>query len=431
MVVIGAGAAGLAAARVLGAADLHVAILEARARAGGRMLEARMPGGDGAAELGAEFIHGAAPATRALLGEEAVLPVLDESWVSADSVGLRKEESGSWDAADLFARARALPEDTSVADFLRAQREAGTSADGIEEARAFVEGFDAADPEIASALGIAIELGSGVDNRSGRPSKGYAPLVARLQSDCDRAGIPLRFSTRVSKIRCSADEVAVEAWCCDGPIVQRARAAILTLPAAVLRHRGDGEVVFDPALPALKLRALEHIETGHVVKIALCFKSALWEHLDDGKYENASFFRDRSGPFPTFWTQLPRRSTIVNAWAGGPKAVALLGMPAAARIELALDSFGALLGAREAVRAAFTGGLTHDWSADPFARGAYSYLSVGAGDARASLAAPVGHRMFFAGEACAGDGEGGTVNGALESGERAAREVLAALEART
>ena len=69
----------------------------------------------------------------------------------------------------------------------------------------------------------------------------------------------------------------------------------------------------------------------------------------------------------------------------------------------------------------------HDWSDDPFSRGAYSYIKVGGLSARAALASPVEKTLFFAGEATATDGQGGTVNGALVTGERAAREAATAL----
>ena len=71
--------------------------------------------------------------------------------------------------------------------------------------------------------------------------------------------------------------------------------------------------------------------------------------------------------------------------------------------------------------------MVHDWGRDPFARGAYSYITVGGGEARLALAQPVEDTLFFGGEATANDGQGGTVNGALETGERAGREALAAL----
>ncbi len=108
-------------------------------------------------------------------------------------------------------------------------------------------------------------------------------------------------------------------------------------------------------------------------------------------------------------------------------AIALADVSAAHRIELALDEFGTLLGAPAVAHREFDDAVVHDWSDDPFARGAYSYLAVGAGDARDVLGAPVDDTLFFAGEATARDGQGGTVNGALATGERAAREVAAAL----
>jgi monoamine oxidase len=69
----------------------------------------------------------------------------------------------------------------------------------------------------------------------------------------------------------------------------------------------------------------------------------------------------------------------------------------------------------------------HDWQADPFARGAYSYVTVGGDKARSALAEPLADTLFFAGEAADTEGEAGTVAGALQSGARAARQVLASL----
>ena len=72
----------------------------------------------------------------------------------------------------------------------------------------------------------------------------------------------------------------------------------------------------------------------------------------------------------------------------------------------------------------------HDWVHDPLSRGAYSYVLAGGTNARATLAAPAGGALFFAGEACSTDGQGGTVNGAIETGERAASEAASALGAK-
>ncbi len=128
-----------------------------------------------------------------------------------------------------------------------------------------------------------------------------------------------------------------------------------------------------------------------------------------------------------YWTQYPVRSELIVAWAGGPKAIALRGASQAELIERALNGLGALFGEPALVRKEFEGAAMHDWSHDPFARGAYSYVAVGGGGARAALAAPVDETLFFAGEATSSDNQGGTVNGALETGERAARQAAASL----
>jgi monoamine oxidase len=71
--------------------------------------------------------------------------------------------------------------------------------------------------------------------------------------------------------------------------------------------------------------------------------------------------------------------------------------------------------------------FTHDWSRDPFSRGAYSYPLVGGSDAAIALARPVRGTLFFAGEAADAEGRNGTVHGAIASGHRAAAQALRAL----
>ncbi|MGH7708198.1 MAG: flavin monoamine oxidase family protein, partial [Vulcanimicrobiaceae bacterium] len=176
-----------------------------------------------------------------------------------------------------------------------------------------------------------------------------------------------------------------------------------------------------------KRDALASIEMGHAVRVALWFQTAFWTRLSDGRYRDAAFFRCEGQPFAAYWTQFPVRSELIVAWAGGPKATALGGASPAELVERALDGFGAMFAEPALARSEFVDGVMHDWSGDPFARGAYSYVAVGGSDARAALAAPVDDTLFFAGEATSHDGQGGTVNGALESGARAAREAFASL----
>jgi monoamine oxidase len=98
-------------------------------------------------------------------------------------------------------------------------------------------------------------------------------------------------------------------------------------------------------------------------------------------------------------------------------------------IEQALSSLAKILPiSRNELAGVFREGFLHDWQADPFSLGAYSYLCVGAAEAPGELARPIGNKVFFAGEATNGMGDHGTVHGAMESGHRAAREVTAGLK---
>jgi monoamine oxidase len=422
VVVIGAGAAGLAAARRLARSGRRVVLLEARDRTGGRAFSRPIEGSPLRAELGAEFIHGPAPETMTLLREtaSAAIDVGGESWRRQGGVLSRDDES-FLESAALFDRARLLARDESVDVYLKRFESSETTRRAAEAARGFVEGFEAADPSVASVVSIAREWASGVDSTAARPLFGYQPIVAWLQSDCAASGVELALRTVVRAIAWRRGAVRVEAVLCDGTArTVKASAAVVTLPAGVLRREGDETSIdFEPDLPRDKRAALHHIEMGHAVKVVLWFRTPFWEKIDGGRYREAAFFRSEDG-FPAFWTQLPLRSRLIVAWAGGPKAVALQGSSEAELIERARNQFGELLGAASAARDQLEGGAVHDWSADPFSRGAYSYVTVGGADARATLGAPIEQTLFFAGEATSTDGQGGTVNGAIESGERAA-----------
>jgi monoamine oxidase len=437
-VVIGAGAAGLAAARSLAARSLNVVLLEARDRVGGRVWSRKFPGTEDRAELGAEFIHGPAETTMRLLREagSGAVATSDESWLRGEDGELRREnEDFAAVAGAVLGQAGSLAADESVERFLQRFEPDEALRESVAMARAFVEGFEAADPAVASVRAIADELRSGTDSTSARPVGGYARLFEYLRATCLDSGVRLFLDAAVRRVSWHRGKVAVEHADRDGGShTIRARTAVITLPAGVLRAGRNGssvasDVTFHPELPAAKLSALDCIQMGHVVRVVLGFRSPFWEQLHDGRYRDAAFFRDGKRPFAAYWTQVPARSRLIVAWAGAPGAGVLRGVAESETIDRAVEGFGALFDATALARTELEWSAVHDWDGDPFAQGAYSYVSVGGGNARAALAAPVDDTLFFAGEATSFDGQGGTVSGALETGERAAEEVATALGA--
>jgi monoamine oxidase len=117
---------------------------------------------------------------------------------------------------------------------------------------------------------------------------------------------------------------------------------------------------------------------------------------------------------------------VITGWAAGPNVRSLAGRTESERVQAALDALAVAIAADpHRLREQLQGGFTHDWQADPFSCGAYSYAGVGGNGAGDELATPLERTLFFAGEATLSDGRNATVHGAIASGRRAAREVLA------
>ena len=156
----------------------------------------------------------------------------------------------------------------------------------------------------------------------------------------------------------------------------------------------------------------------------MSFRRAFWEEVERGKFCDAAFFHSAKAAMPTFWTSLPVRAPVLIAWVGGPRAHRLSARGTAETIRAALTSLQAVFGKRADVAAQFAGAFVHDWQHDPYSCGTYSYVTTGGQGARESLAEPLRNTLYFAGEAADVSGEAATVGGALQSGIRAARELL-------
>jgi len=397
VLVIGAGAAGLAAADELARAGRSVLLVEARNRVGGRCLTRHLPALPVPVELGAEFIHGRPRATLDLL-KRAGIAAVDSTRTQRVALAGVLHSTNIFAQAQRVARKELKGGETSFRAFLARQRLPKLTR---TLATMMVQGFDAADPARISAREVIEEWsGSGLGASQPRPWGGYGALMEFLARNAN-----VQLETVVRAVRWSRRSVEVEGSCRGEPWRAWAPRAVITVPIGVLPMLGIRE----------KKPALAKLASGPVVRVAMAFREAFWEKPHPG----VAFFHSPEAPFPTFWTPLPMHAPLLTAWAGGPKAQKLTGKRPEALLRHALASVRSVLGKIEDPSAF----LVHDWQADPFARGGYSYVKVGGTGAREELAAPLEDTLYFAGEATDVE-QSGTVGGALASGVRAAREIL-------
>ena len=391
MIVIGAGVAGLAAARSLQRSGHRVVVVEARDRIGGRIHTVRPARWPVLVEAGAEFVHGKPPALSRLAQPRRELGTQghfvegferrDELWQSV------MEKLGKLP----FGRER------SVQDaFATLRWRARTTREERELASAFVEGFNAAPLDRASVKAIAQQTAASEEiegDTIARLPRGYSAVPRKLAR-----GLRVVLRAEVREIHWRR-RVTVRTT----RGVFEGDRAILTLPLGVLQQ---GAVRFDPSLPQWKLEAIAALAMGAVTKIALLFAEPFWPR-------DLVFLHARGQAVPTFWRPLPSRAPMLMGWAASRDALALRnpGREALASLRAAVGKLPRL---REAV--------VFEWHRDRFAHGAYSWVPVGALIQQRALARSVGP-LHFAGEATHFDGACGTVHGAIETGERAASEI--------
>ena len=438
VIIIGGGAAGLAAACALREAGARTLLLEARDRIGGRILTVRDPRLPIPIELGAEFIHGSAPETAALVREAGLVTyeVLGERW-RAGSGTLRRVDD-YWDRLDRVMR-RLDPElepDQSFQDFLDAKPGGRSLARERTLAAEFVQGFHAADLRRVSARSLADGGSPGDDpdeKRMARFIDGYYSVPRWLARDL---GDVTRLRTTVTRIEWTRGSARISVAPRRGRRTKTfsARAAIVTLPLGVLQSppSAPGAIAIDPDPPAFR-RALGTLGSGGVARLVLGFREAFWTDRERGVPDDASlacmhFLHTLHAPIPIWWTAFPVRAPMLTGWVGGPRAWALMRQGPEYILATAIDTLASHFGMRTRTIAGLVSGMwTHDWLDDPFSRGAYSYPVVGGSDAARVLSRPIQGTLFFAGEAVDSEMRSGTVHGAIGSGRRAARAALRAL----
>jgi monoamine oxidase len=172
---------------------------------------------------------------------------------------------------------------------------------------------------------------------------------------------------------------------------------------------------------------------GHALRFTLVFRERFWEGLDEREsmageqWSQFGFIHNPEASLPTWWTQLHIRAPVLVGWSGGPNAERLSQLTEETLLSEAFESLEKIfLVSQSQLRRQFVSFHMHNWSLDPFSRGAYAYLPVNGLELQQTLARSIDDVLFFAGEATSA-GHIGTVHGALESGQRAAREIFESL----
>jgi len=407
VIIIGAGAAGLIAARDL-SRDFEVTVLEAQSHIGGRIHTIIRDGE--IIEAGAEFVHGNLPVTLGLLKEAGI----DYEKVSGKMYRKKNghftnvgEMTKGWN--ELLEKMEIVKEDMTMQEFLDKHYPVPENDVLRKEVGSYAEGFDLADIAKASVQALGREWNSeGEDNY--RIPAGYSALARHLQKKAQMNGVTILSGVCVKEVRWQNGKVAV--YVSDKKKYEAAK-LLVTVPVSVLHQSASkAHIHFDPPLYFSGNVAAE-IGFGAVIKIVLKFKKVFWQ-------KDAGFIFSEE-LFPTWWTRLPDDTPVLTGWMGGPKATAHSDATDNEITEAALVSLAAIF---DTTVSELKNELVHcmvfNWQANQYVLGAYSYATVYTEAAKKLVGTPLANTIFFAGEALYSGHHPGTVEAALVSGIDAA-----------
>lgn len=420
IVIVGAGAAGLMAARELARGGKRVTILEARDRCGGRIHPLPASEFGYPADGGAEFVHGDAPVTHGLLREAGLsLRTIGGAQWSFDGTEFSRENPRDPDEKKLHAAARDLTDDLTVANFLRRHFPGPDYARLRHAVERMVEGYDAADPERASTLALRDEWMNDGHATQARIDGGYSGLIDFLAAECRKSGVTIHLGAVVSAIEESDGKINVR---CAGGAVQVCERVILTVPLPLLRE------IALPAATRAKAAAADDIGFGSVIKILLRFTRPWWRERREELADMIFLLSDET--IPVWWTRYPDQHPVLTGWFGGPRTVELSHLDPQGLIDAGISSLAKIFGLpREDVARDVVAAAAANWAHDPFARGAYSWATLRTRAAQEILARADGP-VLFSGEALYRGRDMGTVEAALASGLETAALILQGRERR-
>lgn len=403
VVIVGAGAAGIGAARTLAGRGLKLLLVDALDRIGGRAHSIRF--GDWAVDLGCGYLHSAERNDWAVIGQGLGFTIdrSDPGWDRQyrDLGFTAEEQKAAGTAFDAFVER--LRTDPPVSDRAADALLPGCSWNAYAEAlSAYVNGTDLGQVSVRDYLAYD----AAASEANWRVREGYGALIAAALPE----GIAVRLGCPVTMIDHGGPVLRLETAA--GTI--GATRVIVTVPTSVL---ASGALAFRPALDD-KREAAAVLPLGLADKVFLAVDRP--EHVPRDAHLIGNPHSAETGSYQLQPMGLP----VVEGFFGGRAAAMLERLGQAAAAAFAIDELAALLGSGIRDRLTPLGGSA--WRATPWIEGGYSHALPGMADRRAMLAAPVDDRIFFAGEACSAS-DFSTAHGALDTGIAAARAVLATL----
>tara|TARA_B100001939_G_scaffold340677_2_gene349158 strand:- start:30066 stop:31388 length:1323 start_codon:yes stop_codon:yes gene_type:complete len=413
IIVIGAGMAGLTAARKLQDSGYSVEILEARNRAGGRMWTDTSLGIP--LDLGPAWVHGAEKSNplASLVRQHSIGTFTSDSDSVALYHGGREISDASYEAID-----------EATQDFMESARRLKKGASAGESMERTLDEL----PEDESALvqmGVRWNFASEVEIELAADAKelslkywdedyafsgpewllkpGFGALAQKLA-----AGLTIRTGVSVKTVRKTATGVGLDtsagSFECDTVVV--------TVPLEILRK---GAMRFEPGLSQKKLHALKRMRMGTMNKVALAFDRNFWP-AEIHRMGNL-----KEGPIMEYWNMAPvHGKPVLVALSAGSFARSLEAMSEPGIQDLVLSDLRSMFGKVPEPR----GMIRTKWYSDPYTGGSYSMIAAGSSvEDFETLADPDDDRIFFAGEAC-NSRYPGTLHGALISGQKVAEHIV-------
>jgi monoamine oxidase len=406
VIIIGAGVAGISAARQLKSAGVRAIIFEARDRIGGRVLTDTQTLGR-TFDRGPYWLHNKATNPLVPLARNGGIDLVESSYENSNIFHQGAPSTNpSWkdatEAAVAWEMRQLLP-------FARSKdRALGATLPNPSPSQRHVANIFAVemgeDPNLVSLQGY-YNLEAGEDLI---PVNGMGPLVLGLAG-----GLAVRLNCPVSTLRWNAAH-GVTAIGSFGQLT--ARKVIITVPTGVLAR---GAIRFDPALPSAKQTALANLPMGALEKVAMVLPAPVPDlpeyalsnsHIQQGQYHALLSAPDKA---------------MITALIPGPVSRALHSEGPAALEAFALDVLKNVIGTRARVQAL----SSTNWQGDPLALGSYPHQTVGHANARKIYSQPVEDRLFFAGDG-GDDPLAVTVGGAWRQGQKVAQSVARQLGAK-